>query len=378
MATLYKAEEADVICTGASARSLAFSCRRAGLRPVTCDLFFDSDLAEQCPGVRIPAGSWPAGLLDGIAQLPALPVIYSGGLENHPGLIRRLEERHEIIGNGSAVLEKTLDPFAFSSCLAAAGLRVPEIRQAGGQITSAPGWLSKPISSGGGLGIESATEAETTEGRYLQRFVDGVPASALFLAGKKDSSHQALLLGTTEQLIGESWLGAGGFTYCGNLGPLELEEEALGEVTLAGAATAGEFSLRGLFGLDFILTDRGPVFIELNPRYTGSVEVIETACGFATIPHHLAACRDGELPSMASPPSRACAKAILFAEAPVALSPSYALAEENASRIADIPAIGETIEAGSPLLTILTEGPDLANCEANLVRLAREARALFE
>ena len=378
MATLYKAEEADVICTGASARSLAFSCRRAGLRPVTCDLFFDSDLAEQCPGVRIPAGSWPAGLLDGIAQLPALPVIYSGGLENHPGLIRRLEERHEIIGNGSAVLEKTLDPFAFSSCLAAAGLRVPEIRQAGGQITRAPAWLSKPISSRGGLGIESATEAATTEGRYLQRFVDGVPASALFLAGKKDSSHQALLLGTTEQLIGESWLGAGGFTYCGNLGPLELEEEALGEVALAGAATAGEFSLRGLFGLDFILTDRGPVFIELNPRYTGSVEVIESACEFATIPHHLAACRDGELPSMAPPPSRACAKAILFAEAPVALSPSHALVEENASRVADIPAVGETIEAGAPLLTVLTEGPDLANCEANLVRLAREARALFE
>ena len=66
MATLYNAEEANVICAGASARSLAFSCRRAGLRPATCDLFFDSDLAEHCPGVRIPAGSWPAGLLDGI------------------------------------------------------------------------------------------------------------------------------------------------------------------------------------------------------------------------------------------------------------------------------------------------------------------------
>jgi predicted ATP-grasp superfamily ATP-dependent carboligase len=52
--------------------------------------------------------------------------------------------------------------------------------------------------------------------------------------------------------------------------------------------------------------------------------------------------------------------------------------EENAATVADIPAIGETIEPGSPLLTVLTEGSDLANCEANLVRLAREARALFE
>ena len=378
MATLYNAEEADVICTGASARSLAFSCRRAGLRPATCDLFFDSDLAEHCPGVRIPAGSWPTGLLDGIEQLPALPVIYSGGLENHPGLIRRLEERHEIIGNGSAVLEKTLDPFAVSSCLAGAGLRVPEIRQPGEELPMDPDWLSKPIRSGGGLGIESAAEAETSEGRYLQRFVDGVPASALFLAGKIDSTRQALLLGATEQLIGESWLGAGGFTYCGNLGPIELEEETLREVGRAGVATAAEFSLRGLFGLDFILTDDGPVFIELNPRYTGSVEVIETSCGFATIPHHLSACRDGELPSMAPPPSRACAKAILFAETPVALSASHALVEEDAGTIADIPAVGETIEPGSPLLTVLTEGPDLANCEANLARLAREARALFE
>ena len=45
MATLYNTEEADVICAGASARSLAFSCLRAGLRPVTCDLFYDSDLS---------------------------------------------------------------------------------------------------------------------------------------------------------------------------------------------------------------------------------------------------------------------------------------------------------------------------------------------
>ncbi|MCH2581844.1 MAG: hypothetical protein MK133_11705, partial [Planctomycetes bacterium] len=120
MATLYNAEEADVICAGASARSLAFSCLRAGLRPVTCDLFYDSDLAARSPGTRIATDTWPEAILDALEQLPPLPVIYSGGLENHPELISHLEERHEIIGNGSAVLEKTLDPFAFSSCLAGA------------------------------------------------------------------------------------------------------------------------------------------------------------------------------------------------------------------------------------------------------------------
>ena len=378
MATLYKAEEADVICAGASARSLAFSCLRAGLRPVTCDLFLDTDLAERCPGIRIADGSWPAGLLDGVEQLPPLPLIYSGGLENHPELISRMEARHEILGNGAAILEKTLDPFTLSDCLARTGLRVPEIRSAGEDTPMESDWLSKPIRSGGGLGIESAAKAETSEGRYLQRFVDGVPASALFVACENDPGQHTLLLGATEQLIGESWLGAGDFTYCGNLGPLELEEETLRQAILAGETVAREFSLRGLFGLDFILTTDGPVFIELNPRYTGSVEVIEATCGFKTIQHHLRACRDGELPSLAPPATRACAKAILFAETSVALTAPPPPAEEDTATFADIPSIGETIEAGSPLLTILTRGPDLANCEANLVRLARETRSLFK
>ncbi len=378
MATLYNAEEADVICAGASARSLAFSCLRAGLRPVTCDLFYDTDLAARCPGTRIAADTWPEGILGALEQLPLLPVIYSGGLENHPDLISRIENRHEILGNGSAVLARALDPSALNGCLARAGLTVADIRQTGEEAPGKSGWLSKPIRSGGGIGIEAASKATTSEGRYLQRFVDGVPASALFIASENEPSKRSLLLGATEQLIGERWLGAAGFTYCGNLGPLELEDEALRQVVLAGEAVGGEFSLRGLFGLDFILSPGGPVFIELNPRYTGSVEVIERCCGFETIPQHVSACRNGELPPIAPPPSKACAKAILFAETPVALSASPALVEESAATIADIPASGETIEPGSPLLTVLTEGADLANCEANLVRLAREARALFE
>ena len=377
MATLYNTEEADVICAGASARSLAFSCLRAGLRPVTCDLFYDSDLAARCPGTRIAADTWPEGILGALEQLPPRPVIYSGGLENHPDLISRIENRHELLGNGSAVLARALDPSALNGCLAQAGLTVAEIRQAGEEAPGESGWLSKPIRSGGGIGIEAASKATTSEGRYLQRFVDGVPASALFIARESGSPNRTLLLGATEQLIGKNWLGAAGFTHCGNLGPLELEAEALQQVALAGETVAGELSLRGLFGLDFILTQDGPFFLELNPRYTGSVEVIEASCGFEAIPHHLRACREGELPALATTAAKACAKAILFAETPVELT-ALPPAEEDTTTFADIPAIGEKFETGSPLLTILTEGPNPAGCEANLVRLARETRSLFD
>jgi len=356
MATLYNTEEADVICAGASARSLAFSCLRAGLRPVTCDLFYDSDLSARCPGVKIASSSWPEDILSTLERLPALPIIYSGGLENHPGLVRRLQDRHEIIGNNAEVLERALDPFTLSRCLEAAGLRVPEIRRAGDGSSCESGWLSKPIRGGGGIAIESASKAKTSQGRYLQRFVDGAPASALFLAGENDSAR-SLLLGATEQLIGESWLGATGFTWCGNLGPLELDDETHRQVALGGETVARELSLRGLFGLDFVLTDDGPVFIELNPRYTGSTEIIERCCEFDAIPHHLTACRDGELPPAAPAVSKACAKAILFAEAPLELTAVPGSEEESGSSLADLPRPGEKIEIGPPCPTPLPARP---------------------
>ena len=376
MATLYNTEEADVICAGASVRSLAFSCLRAGLRPVTCDLFYDSDLAARCPGVKIASSSWPEDILSTLERLPALPIIYSGGLENHPGLVRRLQDRHEIIGNNAEVLERALDPFTLSGFLEAAGLRVPEIRRAGDGSTCESGWLSKPIRSGGGIAIESASKAKSSQDRYLQRFIDGTPASALFLAGENDSAR-SLLLGATEQLIGESWLGATGFTWCGNLGPLELDEEPHRQVALGGETVARELSLRGLFGLDFVLTNDGPVFIELNPRYTGSTEIIERCCEFDAIRHHLAACRDGELPPATPDISKSCGKAILFAEAPLELSALPGSKEESGSSFADLPRPGEKFETGSPVLTMLADGENLAKCKSTLERMAKETRSLF-
>ena len=373
MATLYKVEESDVICAGGSARALAFSCLRAGLRPATCDLFYDSDLAARCPGSKIASSSWPEDILPTLERLPPLPVIYSGGLENHPEIVRRLQDRHEIIGNGAEILERALDPFALSGCLEAAGLRVPEIRRAGEGSSE---WLSKPIRGGGGNGVELASKAKTSQGRYLQRFVDGAPGSALFLARESDQPR-SLLLGATEQLIGESWLGATGFTWCGNLGPLELDDEAHRQVALGGETVARELSLRGLFGLDFVLTADGPVFIELNPRYTGSTEVIESCCEFNAIQHHLAACRDGELPPAAPTASRACAKAILFAETPLELIAVPGSEEESGSSFADLPRPGEKFETGSPVLTMLADGENLAKCKSTLERMAKETRSLF-
>ncbi|WP_217551268.1 ATP-grasp domain-containing protein, partial [Pantoea sp. GbtcB22] len=76
-------------------------------------------------------------------------------------------------------------------------------------------WLRKPLKSGGGLGIRFSKPGESASPHhYFQEFIDGTPMSALY--------GGTTLLGVTEQLIGEPWLHATPFAYCGNIALPEL------------------------------------------------------------------------------------------------------------------------------------------------------------
>src|SRR5919206_4940372 len=86
---------------GASTRAAAFSALRAGLRPWCADLFADADLQARRPAMRLP-GKYPDGFLDLVAtELPG-PWLYTGGLENHPPLVGRMERRRAPWGHGGA------------------------------------------------------------------------------------------------------------------------------------------------------------------------------------------------------------------------------------------------------------------------------------
>ena len=57
-----------------------------------------------------------------------------------------------------------------------------------------------------------------------------------------------------------------------------------------GATLAASFGLIGLFGVDLILRDDVPWPVEVNPRYTASVEVLELALGRSLLADHARAC----------------------------------------------------------------------------------------
>ncbi len=178
------------------------------------------------------------------------------------------------------------------------------------------------------------------------------------------ASGDAVLLGVCEQLCGTAWLGGEGFQYCGSLGPLHLQPRVAQRLARLGRCLAAELGLVGLFGVDVVLGGDGwPYPVEINPRYTASVEVLEQALDAAAVAWHVAACVGGQLPRAraALPPhSSVVAKGILYARRPVTIDARLAarLREATAAgpvRLADIPPAGSQIARGRPILSVIAQ-----------------------
>jgi predicted ATP-grasp superfamily ATP-dependent carboligase len=184
--------------------------------------------------------------------------------------------------------------------------------------------------------------------------------------------QRARFLGLTRQLVGESWLHAAPFHYCGSIGAIEPSSVLRRRLDRLGEMLAGACGLRGLFGLDGILRDDVLWPVEINPRYTASVEVLEYAFGVSLLNHHRAAFDSEYRASNSIPPSAGSliGKAILCARASLrfprdgpwlaTLMRAHPLAE--APDFADIPQAGQAIERGRPVLTLFARGATVTDC----------------
>ena len=122
--------------------------------------------------------------------------------------------------------------------------------------------------------------------------------------------------------------------------------------------------------MDAILAADGVWPVEVNPRYTASVETLERATGLRAIALHVAACRGlpVETPSpIATGDSPHCSgKAILFARDELTIAESFVQWAESRNRgrtwpeVADIPAAGTRIGPGEPIATVFAEAGDEA------------------
>ncbi len=353
---------------GASARAAAQSAARAGLRPATADLFADVDTHHAADPIRrVAPGEYPEGLLAVVADGPPGPWCYTGALENHPGLVDRIASVRPLWGNPGWILRGVRDPVAVADVLVRAGLPGPGVRYSSRGVPKEGSWLVKPLSSAGGRRIRSWREDSETPvwPAYYQEKIEGPSLAAAFVA--KDG--RAEFLGISRQLHG----GPRGFAYRGSLGPWPLDEEETERIGRMGLAFASAFGLMGLFGVDLIWRDGWPWPVEINPRYTASMEVLERATGRSFLAEHARAF-DPVLakrlrPRRVRPPNGRCiGKAFILAPASCRF-PTHPLRNgEGWPRLADLPWPGERFSAGEPVVTVFASGPTLEVCETRLAR----------
>ena len=354
---------------GASVRAAAQSALRAGLTPWCIDLFNDRDLRLSAPCQRCPIDSYPQQLPEMLRAAPPGPVMYTGGLENHPRLIDEIARKHPLWGNPSDVLMRVRDPFFVAGLLAKNGLKRPEASRS---PMGAPA-LKKPLKGAGGLNIRVAqVDDREADGAYFQEYISGPPHSVIYCCSRKGSE----LLGVTQQLIGERWLFAKPFQYAGNVGPVRLSANADKSLQLLGALLHTECGMRGLVGVDFILQDDHPWVVEINPRYTASVEVLEHATGLKSLDYHRAAFEPYEHLPVSKPAGSCIGKAILFAPCRLKFplqGPWDQIRDSfTCPLFADIPGQGEIIEEGWPILTFFVKASTPEECRTTLQQRARE------
>lgn len=299
-----------------------------------------------------------------LREAPSGPWMYTGAMENSPDLIADVAIERRLWGIGAEQLRRVRDPWQVADALRRRGLRAPALAHAPEGLPTDGSWLVKRRRSAGGQQIRrwnGAAQAERAMTHYFQQCIAGIPCSAVYVAARGD----ARLLGVTRQMIGEPWTGASGFRYAGSLGPLSLGAGAAAQLSAIGQALSTAFQLTGLFGVDFICLESDVWPVEVNPRYTASVEILERATGLRAIHWHMRACRDGRLPAPGEIPHVSPSqhgKAILFADHRTMISDSFTAESlaKNTGRawpeVADIPVAGSTIESGWPVATVFAEG----------------------
>ena len=277
---------------GASARAAAVSARRAGLSVFAGDLFGDLDLQACCPSVRV--SDYPQGLVDVLNAAPPGPWMYTGALENHPQLIERMESVRPLWGNKADCLRRVRDPAVVFQALARQGLPAPCVAQRADNLPTDGSWLVKPRRSAGGFGVVSWRGGTSDAAHvYFQQRIDGQHYGAVYVA----SAGRAVFLGATRQLLGGDPATADDFRYAGCVGPLPLAPALIKAFQSVGQALATEFPLSGLFGVDAVVADRIVWPVEVNPRYTASIEILERGGRQSLLAWHAAACASQSLPS---------------------------------------------------------------------------------
>jgi predicted ATP-grasp superfamily ATP-dependent carboligase len=303
-----------LLIVAVSGRALACAARRAGFTPLVADFFADADtqqlahtwhrLSDLKRGMRWQNLGPALDALAKQAPSPVLGVIHGAGFEDRPQLLTRIAARWPVLGNDAAKVARLKAPESFFVTLDRLGIPHPKT------MTRRPvkdaRWLAKRRGGAGGSHVRPSRLGEHGPDVYYQKRAEGTAVSALFVANGED----ARVLGFSEQWTSPTRRSP--WRYGGAVRPALLSASAKSKMTEAAERTARAFKLKGLGSADFLLSETGPLLLEINPRPGATLDIFDSD-SVPLLRIHLDAIMQGKLPRRGLGFDDAMASAIVYA-----------------------------------------------------------------
>lgn len=401
-------EKQRLVVVGASGRSAAQRASLLGMEVIAIDQFGDRDLKSVAQVHSLHSlldhdeSAWHSWCATHLAVPPGLkgyqlPLLLCGGMENRADVIEWFTRRGLSCGLKPETLLELRSPEAWGRWAVATGLLWPQTLLHGpdtqhtsdlGNFEPCSNWLIKSRSGAGGLGVRKFADEPLQASEYLQRSIAGEVLGVTFV----NVGGQSHLAGCMKSWTEDSFWGPLPFIYRGNVGPIPLavdeQQILLNFANLVREATG----LQGVWQADFVKNQEGWWLLEINPRWSSSMELLEVAYGFSLVAQHIAAVL-GQRQSAMSPSdwnghSIRCRKPIgstigkVVRYAGKELSPDHAMLERwwiarwdgtanslrEVNRIADIPGETTTIPFGYPIYTEYAVGDSIDQVRDRLRR----------
>lgn len=372
-------ERGLLLVVGVDASALAVSAHRAGYRVHVVDVFGDVEcraVAERSLSIVEQVQGRSCGLFEAVFSPEALVnlaeemardssydgVILSSGLEDSPESLSRLEDIAPLLGNTRQAISGVRDRKRFHESLTRLGIHSPMTLSASNTVEAikAAQQLGYPVVLKPNVGFGGAnihlvlneeelvrTAEKRNEGFLVQQYVEGLTASTSLIA----TQSRSVVVSVSRQLVGVASLGAPGtFAYCGNIVPLDDSETVNSRCKKVSEKVVEAFGLVGSNGVDLVIDHSGqPWVIEVNPRFQGTLECVETVLGANLVEAHLASLKN-RLPKLGKAKGY-CVRLILYCRAP-SLVPDL----RQFSWVRDIPLPGVIVEKNEPLCSVIATG----------------------
>ncbi len=358
-----------IMIVGACVRAASESAALAGYKVEAVDLFSDTDTQKVANCTKLV--NYPYDIPGIVKQLHPDAVCITGALENYPDVLAEIRSSSRLLASPEQTISEIRSPQKLNQLLQTHQFEYPLLAET--DVPQTGSWIAKPFHSAAGQHIRQMNSTTSCpEDSYLQQFIDGTPMSASFLL---QPSH-ATLLGTTELLENSN---EPNFQFLGAV-TKTLPHHHQAELIRFGHLLANPelVGLTGLIGVDFILTpDDHLVFLEVNPRYTATMELFESCWKHPLMHYHIAAFQDPHVHPLKTAANLVAGKRIIYARrawdvSKVWLEHVAQIALASNLRLADIPSATDTITAGHPILTIAGKNTNAISMQQTLENVAEQ------